>query len=135
MVRRSRREDAEELSAHLELATRKYIARGMPPAEARRRAVLEFGGLEKTLEECREVNSWEWLELVVRSARHSLRSLGRNPAFTFVSLLLLTIGIASNVAVFSTLDALFFRPLPIERPGEVVRIASLDKNAAPELFP
>src|SRR5690242_3339088 len=128
MARRSRKEDAEELSAHLELAKREYIAGGMRPAEARRRAALEFGGLEKTLEECREVNSWGWLESIVRNARHSLRSLARNSAFTFVSLLLLTIGIASNVAVFSTLDALFFRPLPIERPDEVVRIASLDKS-------
>lgn len=128
MARRGREEDTDELRAHLELQTRKYMAQGMQPEEARRRARLEFGGFEKTLEECRETNSWSWFEAAVRNARHCLRSLGRSPAFTFVSLLLLTIGIASNVAVFSTIDAVFLRPLPVEHPDELVRITSFDKD-------
>ena len=62
------------------------------------------------------------------NVKQCLRSLKRSPVFTFVSLLLLTAGVASNVAVFSTLDALFLRPLPIKDPGTLVRVASLTKD-------
>jgi predicted permease len=130
MWRRRRAEDefSEEFSAHIELQTRKYIFQGMNAREAHRRALVEFGGVEKTHEECREVDRWRWVDASARNLTHCLRSLERSPAFASVSLLLLIIGIASNVAVFSTIDALFLRPLPIERPDEMVRIGTLDKD-------
>ena len=129
LLRRQFDEDlAAEINTHIELETRKYIAQGMNPSEARRRAGVVFGGAEQTAEACRDVARWRWFESGCRNSNYAFRSLRRNPVFTAVSLLLLTIGVASNIAIFSAIDALFLRTLPVKRPEELVRIASLSKD-------
>ncbi len=125
----------EELKAHLELQFRKHLAEGMSEAEARRLAQLEFGGVENTREECREADRWRWIDAGMRNLRHCFRLLGRSPGFMAVALLLLTIGIGSNVAVFSTVDALLLRPLPVERPEELVKISLLSNQGQPRETP
>lgn len=130
MQRRSFEEDlSEELDAHIELQTRKHVAQGMDPQEARRRARIEFGAMEQTRELCREVDGWHWIDAAVRNGRQSFRSLAKSRAFTFVSILILTLGIGANIAVFSTVDALFLRPLPVSDPGNLVQIFSIDKQS------
>src|SRR5579883_592683 len=119
---------ADELSAHLDLQARKHQAAGLDREEAYRRARIEFGSFEEARESCRDVSRWSWLDAAGRNFRHSLRSLARNPAFAAVSILLLTFGIGANVAVFSTIDALFLRPLPVHDPGQLVEIFSVDKR-------
>lgn len=118
----------DELKTHLEFQFRKHRAEGMSEVEARRLAQMEFGGIESTREECREVDRWRWLDASARNLKHCFRSLGRSPGFVAVSLLLLTVGIGSNVAVFSTVDALLLRPLPVKRPEELVKISLFNKK-------
>ncbi len=133
--RRPENELDEELTAHIEFQSRKYVAQGLSPDEARRRACVEFGGFEQAREECREVDRWRWIDASARNLRHSFRSLGKSPAFTIVSILILTAGIGSNLAVFSTMDAVFLRPLPVERPDELIEVSTMsDHGTLLELY-
>ncbi|HEX4808227.1 MAG TPA: ABC transporter permease [Bryobacteraceae bacterium] len=118
----------EELTAHIELQARKHMAAGMNEEEARRRARIEFGGIETAREECREVDHWRWIDASTRNLKHCVRSLAKSPGFVLVFILILTVGIGSNLAVFSTMDALLLRPLPVERPNELVRILAEDRQ-------
>lgn len=127
--RQSFEEDlAEELNTHIELQVRKHIAQGMDPLEARRLAHIEFGAVEGAREACREVDRWHWIDAAIRNGRHCFRSLAKNPAFAFISILILTVGIGANIAVFSTVDALLLRPLPLANSGRLVEIFSTDKQ-------
>ncbi len=118
----------DELAAHVELQFRKHIAEGMGEEEARRRARIEFGGIVSVREECREVDRWRWIDASARNLKHCFRSLRKSPGFAIVSILILTVGIGSNLAVFTTMDALLFRSLPVERPEELMRIAPIGQG-------
>ena len=125
----------DELTMHLELQVRKHLAAGMSEVEAYRLARVEFGCIESTREECREVDRWRWLDASTRNLKHCFRSLGRSPGFVAVSLLILTVGIGSNLAVFSIMDALLLRPLAVERPEELVRISLINPKGHPSELP
>ena len=128
-ARRSFEEDlSEELNTHIELQARKHMAQGLNAQEARRRARIEFGAMEQAREACREVDGWRWIDAALRNSRQAFRSLAKSPAFAFISVLILTVGIGANVAVFSTVDALFLRPLPVSDPGKLVQIFSTGKQ-------
>jgi predicted permease len=118
----------EELNAHIDLQMKKYVAAGWPPAEAYRRARIEFGARDAVLEECREIDPWRWPRATMRNCKHSVRSLRRSPGFAFTFTLILVIAIAANLAVFSTINAVFFRPLPIHDPQQLVRISWRDRQ-------
>ena len=126
---------SEEFATHIELQTRKYVAQGLSLEAARRKARIDFGALEAAREECREVQAWRWLDASERNVRHTLRSLRRSPFFVVMAIAILAIGIASNIAAFSAIDALFLRPLPVNRPNELVRIASLHKDGTAGALP
>src|SRR5437762_11063932 len=98
-----------ELQFHIEQCTESYIAQGIPPAEARRRAVLEFGGVERFKEECRETH-WEnqW-DIVVRDFRFALGCLRKDRRFAFVAIFALALGIGASTAIFSVVDNALFR--------------------------
>src|SRR5579875_3885462 len=119
---------AEELAAHVEFQAQKHIAQGMSAAEAYRKARIEFGSIEQTREECREIDRGRWIDAGIRNTRQCFRSLAKSPAFALISVLILSVGIGANVAVFSTVDALFLRPLPLPDPGRLVQIFSTDKQ-------
>src|SRR6185437_13802327 len=127
--RQSFEEDlAEELDTHIELQTRKHIAQGMEPREARRRARIEFGAMEQAREECRRIDGWRWMDAAIRNGHQCFRSLLKNPGFTLVAILILSVSIGANVAVFTTIDALFLRPLPVHDPNKLVQVFSVDKQ-------
>ncbi|MGH9656248.1 MAG: ABC transporter permease [Bryobacteraceae bacterium] len=134
---RTRREDelAEELSAHIEFQTRKHMADGIAEPEARRRARIEFGAMAAVREECREARPWRVLDGCGRNLKHCFRSLKRSPAFVCVAVAILAICIASNIAVFSVIDGLFLRSLPVKHPNQLVRIASLSKDGHARSLP
>lgn len=117
-----------ELSEHIELQTRKHVAEGMSEEEARRRARIEFGSIESACEECREIDRWRWIDASARNLKQCVRSLAKSPGFVLVFILILTVAIGSNLAVFSMMDALLLRPLPVERPNELVRILAGDRQ-------
>ncbi len=118
----------DELASHLEFQVRKHMAAGMNEAEARRRARIEFGGMDLTKEQCRDVDPWRHVDAARRNLRYALRSLAKSPAFSLIAILILAVGIGATVGAFSIVDALLFRPLGVFRPGELVRIAASDKD-------
>jgi predicted permease len=111
-----------ELRFHLEQQIADYIAAGMKPEDARRRAQTEFGGLDQVKEECRDVGAAHFLETLAQDVRYGLRQLRRSPGFTAVAVLTLALGIGVNTAIFSLIDAVMLRKLPVEKPGELFKV-------------
>jgi hypothetical protein len=124
--RRVEQELDEELRAFVELAADERGSAGQTPTEARRAALLELGGIEQVKERVREVRAGATLEQIGRDLAYGARVLKRSPAFTCVALLSLGLGIGGNVALFSVVDALFWRPLPVREPERLVRVALSD---------
>jgi len=124
--RRVDRELEQELRAHLELAAEDAERRGLSPADARRAAALDAGGVVQTMEALREQRGVPWLEDLVRDLRYGCRMLARNPGFTAVSVVSLAIGIGANCAAFSFADTLLLRPLTVPRPAELLTIGQLN---------
>jgi putative ABC transport system permease protein len=112
----------DELRDHLERATEEYVAKGMGPEEARRRARLDLGGVEKVKEECRDARRVNVLENLWQDLRFGARILVKSPAFTFFVVSVLALGIAANTAIFSIADAIFIRPLPYRDADRLVMI-------------
>jgi hypothetical protein len=111
-----------ELRFHIDQKVADLVAAGVAPEEARRRAQLEFGGLEQVKEECRDVGTTHFLETLIQDLRYGLRMLAKNPGFTAVAVITLTLGIGANTAVFSFVDTLYLRPLPVRDAGQLVDI-------------
>jgi predicted permease len=118
-VRTETRLDAE-LRFHLDQQIAGYIANGMTPEEARRRARLEFGGLEQMKEECRDVGAARFIESLIQDVRFALRQLRRSPALAVVAVLSLALGIGANTAIFSLMDAVMLKNLPVKNPQQLV---------------
>src|SRR6266436_2868969 len=108
-----------ELRDHFESLVRESIAAGMEPGEPRRRAQLEFGGIEQIKEDCRDVRGC-WIEDLAKDLRYTARTLRRSPGFLAVSVLSLALGIGANTAIFSLVNAVMLRSLPVKDPGRLV---------------
>jgi predicted permease len=118
---RKQEDDAnDELHFHLEKEVEQNIARGMAPAEARRQALIAFGGVQQTRESLREVHRGRLLESFLQDAHYGWRMLRKSPAFTIIAVLTLALGIGANTAIFSLIDAVVFRSMPIPDPAHMV---------------
>src|SRR5262249_21886479 len=102
----------KELRFHLEMEIEGNVKRGMSPAEARRQALMSFGGIEKFKEECREVRGAPLIDSLLQDIRYGVRILVRNPGFTVVAGLTLGLGIGANTAIFCVVYGGLMRPLP-----------------------
>ncbi len=112
-----------ELQDHLERRTQALVAAGLTPSQARRQARVESGGAEQVKEAVRDVRGTRWAHDLVQDARYGIRSLRKSPGLVVAALLSMGLGIGANTAIFSLVDALLLRSLPVERPGELVVVA------------
>ncbi|MEO6804742.1 MAG: ABC transporter permease [Edaphobacter sp.] len=111
-----------EISFHVEEMTRANIVGGMTPVEARRRAVLDFGGAEQVKQQVREVYISAMMDGLRLNLRSAMCFIRKDPSFAVVVVLTLGLGIGANSAVFSAIDAILLRPLSYSHSGELVEL-------------
>jgi predicted permease len=139
--KRERQLDAE-LRYHFDRQLADNLRAGMAPEEARRNARLKFGGLEQLKEDCRDVRRMRWLDTILQDVRFTLRLFRRSPGFSLVAVACLSLGIGANAAIFSVMDALMLRLLPVAHPeqlmlfgeGRSVGVNDDFPRSAPDLF-
>src|SRR5215212_9422925 len=121
-ARKADRDLDDELQLHLEHETRNLIASGLEAGEARRRALIRFGGVERVREECRDAQGLGVLTATVQDAKYAVRQFRRAPGLVAVAIVSLALGIGANTAVFQLLNAVRLKTLPVPRPEELVQI-------------
>jgi macrolide transport system ATP-binding/permease protein len=126
--RQVQRELDEELQFHLEHKIEEGIANGLPPNEARYRALRAMDGLEQRKEEMRDMRRIHWLTDFLDDARYAIRSLRRTPGLTAFVVITLALGIGMTTTPFSMVDALIFRPYPVPHPSDVVTLVSTTRD-------
>ena len=115
-----------EMSAHLENAIADNLRCGMSEEEARRLALVRFGGITQAKEQQRAARGFPWLDVLQQDLHFAFRTLVHDRGFTAIAVIILGLGIGANVAVFSVVNTLLLRPLPLGDPQQLVRI--LTKN-------
>jgi len=126
--KRDRDLDAE-VRAHLDLLTEEKLREGLTAAEARRAARIELGGLEQVKEEVRSVRSGLWLEQLWQDVRYGVRALRKDWGFTLLVVLILTLAIGVNSAVFSLVDAILVQPLPYPDSSQLYALLARDAES------
>ncbi len=111
----------DELRFHLEMAEQEALRRGAPPGELARQARLRAGGVTQAAEAVREQRSIGWLGDFLRDSRHGARLLAKSPLFTTAAILSLALGIGANTAIFSLIDAVMLRMMPVHEPERLVQ--------------
>ena len=113
----------EELRLHVDMIADELQRRGMPRDRAEREARLQAGGMAQAMERRRDRRGLPWLEDFIGDVRYAARTLRRNPGFTTVAVVTLTLAIGANTAIFSLVDPLLFRDLPVRDPAELVQFS------------
>src|SRR6266567_462988 len=112
----------DELREHLERKTEEYVAQGMRQEEAYRRARLDLGGTEQTKAKCRDARRVNWIQDFVQDLRFGLRILRKSPGFTAAVVLTLALGIGATTAIFTLIDAVMLKSLPVANPKHLYRL-------------
>jgi predicted permease len=116
----------DELRSHIDLAVEENLKRGMSREEARRAALREFGGVTQTKEEFRRQRGLPFVEVLAQDARYAARQLRKSPGFTLTVVVTLALGIGANTAIFTLVQGILLRTLPVSDPSRLYRIG--DKN-------
>jgi putative ABC transport system permease protein len=136
LFRRNRVEQelSDELRFHLQKLIEENVAKGITEEEARYAALRELGGIEQIKEECRDMRRVNYIENFLQDVRYGLRQLRRSPGFTAVVVLTLALGIGANTAIFSLLDTVLLKMLPVQQPEELFfldNVGARGPNGAP----
>ncbi len=118
----------DELRFHLDQQIAEYRAAGMDATEARQAALRLFGNPSVVREHARATWSWQWLESLARETRQGARRLIRAPSFSLTAIVVLALGIGANVALFSVVNAVLLKPLPVAHPDRLLRIYEADSR-------
>src|SRR3954453_8377915 len=117
------------MASHLEMAVEENLRRGMSADEARRQALVRFGGVQLAIERHRESRGLPWLDVLAQDLHFTFRTLRRDSGFTMVAVLILALGIGANIAVFSVVNTILLRPLPFPDSQQLVRIVEKNPQA------
>lgn len=131
---RDDRELDDELRAYIDLQTAEKMKAGMSPADARRAALIESGGVEQVKEEVRDVRPGVWIEALVQDAKYALRTLQRAPGFTLSAIVTLAIGIGAATAIYSMVDGVLLRRLPMGAGDRLVHLTEPSTQSDDEGF-
>jgi predicted permease len=135
MFSRGRRDQefAAEMESNLQMHIDDNLRAGMKPEQARREALLKFGGVDTARDSFRQQSGLPFLEVLMQDVRYGARTLRNSPGFTFVAVLTLALGIGANTAIFSVINAVLLRPLPFKEPDKLVQL--WETESAPGNFP
>ena len=120
-----------EVRAAFDLLVDEKLAEGLDPAEARRQARLELGGVDQVEEAVRDARAGAWIESLAQDLRYAVRTLARSPGFSAVAIVTLALGIGANTAIFTVLDATLIAPLPYRDPSRLVMLWTDFRAVAP----